>query len=151
MDVAGEVVAQQGILETFEALTDPTWLASSVPGIRECEDVSDGTGDIRCRIVWELGIGVVRARFVGTVTWIKLSVPDRLALQVSGGGSLGDLDLHVEILLSREGEAVTHIHYQGTGEGPEPAPGWKSKALEPVAHFMIQKLVESLAASGGKR
>lgn len=144
VDVAGEVLAPAGVEETYQALTNPEWLAASVPGIRECERIEVPSNDLACRIVWELGLSMMRVRFAGQVGWITDAPPDRLTMTIAGAGTFGELDLTVHVSLNATGPA-TRIIYQGQGEGPDQSPTWKSKALEPIAHLMIQKLVEALA------
>lgn len=145
MEVAGEVVAKASPENTYLALTDPDWLQASVPGIRLCEAIDrPAPDDLACRIVWEIGLSMARIKFSGRVGWKKVDPPRQLGLSVAGSGSFGELDLYIAVTLRAEAGS-TRIVYQGHGEGPEPNPTWKSKALDPVAHLMVQKLVESLA------
>ncbi len=150
MEVAGEVVAKASPEQTYLALTDPEWLQASLPGIRLCEAMdSPEPDDLACRIVWEIGLSMVRMKFSGRVGWKRIDPPRQLELSVAGSGSFGEIDIQIAVTLRAEAGS-TRIVYQGHGEGPEPNPTWKSKALDPVAHLMVQKLVEALA-DGARR
>lgn len=150
MEVTGEVVAKASPENTYLALTDPEWLQASVLGIRQCETLnSPEPDDLACRIVWEIGLSMVRMKFTGRVGWKKIDPPRHLGLSVVGSGSFGDLDLHIAVTLWAEAGS-TRIVYQGHGEVPEPNPTWKTKVLDPVAHLMVKRLVESLADGAGQ-
>jgi carbon monoxide dehydrogenase subunit G len=150
VEVVGEIVASGTLAKTYAALTDPHWLMVAVPGIRECVPISNSRDDLACRMVWEVGMSMVRVRFAGIVGWTLTHPPEQLALTVSGAGSFGAIDLAIEVTLSPANQG-TLISYRGQGEGPESTPSWKSKAWEPVAHFMVQRLVEALAEGGEHR
>ena len=150
MEIQGEVVAQGNVENTYRALTDPEWLAVTMPGVRECERLDEAPGIVAARIVWELGLSMMRVRFTGRVGWTLEAPPHQLGLAIAGSGTFGELDLTLAVTLSAEGTS-TRIFYRGHGEGPEESTStWKTKALEPVAHLMVQKLVEALAEGANR-
>ncbi len=148
MEVSGEITVPRPIDETYRALVDPQWLAQTMPGVRQVAVLpAPGPGCVACEVQWEFGTAMAHVRFVGVVTWRQDEPPRRLELAIRGTGSTGPLDLTIRVVLQDQTTA-TVIRYHGQGEGPE-APAWKNKVMEPVARFMVQKLVESLVGGGG--
>ena len=148
MEVSGEITVVRPVEETYRALIDPQWVAQAVPGIRQVTAVpTTDPRSVACELQWELGTAMMRVQFSGVVTWRQDEPPRRLELAIRGTGSTGPLDLTLQVILQAQA-TTTVIRYRGQGEGPE-ASHWKSKVMEPVARFMVQKLVESLARNGG--
>jgi uncharacterized protein len=89
-------------------LTDPTVVASCLPGCEQLEPV----GENRYRVVLWMGLAAVTGRYEGTVELQDLNRPSSYRLVVEGRGKPGFVKGHGEIELSATPEG-TQVHVRG--------------------------------------
>jgi carbon monoxide dehydrogenase subunit G len=86
----------------FDLLTDPTVVASCLPGCEQLEPI----GENRYRAVLSMGIAAITGRYEGTVELQELNRPASCKLVVEGRGTPGFVKGYGEIELAATAEGT---------------------------------------------
>ncbi len=95
--------------QAWKALTDAETLRKAIPGV----DSIRQTGPNEYRAVMNVGVGIVRGRFSGTVKLTDMDEPRFYRMSVSGNGPGGWIKGESEVTLREEKPGTTTIDVQG--------------------------------------
>jgi carbon monoxide dehydrogenase subunit G len=109
MEMTGEQIIPASQQETWEALNDPEFLKSCVPGCESMERISDNEYTVRM----VARVGPVSAKFNGKMTLSDAQPPQSYALAFEGqGGVHGFAKGTARVALTAKSADETVLHYQ---------------------------------------
>lgn len=97
--------------KVWEMLNDPEVLARVTPGIKHLEPLG---GDVY-KATLEVGVGPVRGTYAGQVSISEKVPPERMRLQIEGGGKPGTIRATGEFQLQEQG-GQTVVAYTGDAQ-----------------------------------
>ncbi len=111
MKVEGTYTLPAPRQRVWELLNDPTVLARATPGVKQLEPL--GVDTYRATI--EIGVGPVKGAYDGKVTIANRVPPERITLQVEGGGRPGTIKATGELRLADQ-DGQTVVTYSGDAQ-----------------------------------
>lgn len=95
----------------WDMLNDPAVLARTAPGVKHLEPI----GDDRYKAIIEVGVGPVRGTYDGQVSITDKQAPERMRLNVEGGGRPGTIKATGELRLEEQ-DGKTVVAYSGDAQ-----------------------------------
>jgi 2-furoyl-CoA dehydrogenase large subunit len=139
LSMRGTVRLQATPEQVFAVLMDPQRLARVVPGCKRME--ATGPGRYAADVV--LGVGLVKARFQGTVLLSEVDAPRSLRLSGGGSGALGSTEGSGTLRLEPAGDGCQlHYDYGVSANGKIAAVG--ARLLEGATVIVLEELFARL-------
>jgi carbon monoxide dehydrogenase subunit G len=111
MKVEGTYTLPAPRQRVWAMLNDPAVLAKTTPGVKTLEPL----GDDRYKATIEVGVGPVKGTYDGQVSITDKQAPERMRLNVEGGGRPGTLKATGELRLEEQGGS-TLVTYSGDAQ-----------------------------------
>lgn len=108
MQFGGSVTIRAPRERVWKFLTDPHAVSQCVPGVESLEIV---TPDKEFKGVGSVGLGSVKAKFSGTVTWVELDPPNRAKMKARGSAPGSAVEASSEMALSEGPEGTTEMKW----------------------------------------
>ena len=107
MKIAGSAVVHADPARTWAAITDPTVLATVIPGCEALTPIADN----RFALTVALGVASIKGSYSGEVSFADLVEPSSLTMRANGSGSPGTIDTTVRVTLTVQPEGTTRVDY----------------------------------------
>lgn len=108
MQFSGTVTIKASRERVWKFLTDPYAVSQCAPGIESLEIVIP---DKEFKGVGSVGLGSVKARFTGTVTWVELDPPNRAKMNARGFAPGSAVEASGEMALSDGPDGTTDMKW----------------------------------------
>lgn len=108
MLLKGEVVIRAPRERVWDFLTDPTQIGQCVPGVEKLEVIEPNK---RYHGIVSVGLGSVKARFIGDIEILELDKPDRAKLKAHGTATNSVADAVSEMKLSDGPDSATIVNW----------------------------------------
>jgi carbon monoxide dehydrogenase subunit G len=108
MQLTGDVNIRAPRKKVWDFLTDPNQIALCAPGVEKIETLEPNK---RYRGIASIGLGAVKARFIGEIEILELEEPNRAKLKAHGTASGSAADAISEMHLSDGPEGSTQVHW----------------------------------------
>jgi len=133
MKVEGTYTLPAPRQKVWDMLNDPAVLAKTTPGVKKLEPL----GEDRYKATIELGVGPVKGTYDGQVSITDKQPPERMRLNVEGGGRPGTIKATGELRLEEQGGS-TLITYSGDAQ--------VTGLVASVGHRLIGGVAKQMAA-----
>ncbi len=130
----------------FAMITDPEVLKAVLPGCQEFREVGEGA----YRVVLTLNLIAFSANVSGDVQFSAVQPPESYHVQVSGSGSLGSLDIGVDMALSEAGPD-TVVRYSVEIEATGVLGAMGPVVIQPAAGTILGQFMGALEKEVAKR
>jgi carbon monoxide dehydrogenase subunit G len=107
MKIAGSAVVHADPARTWAAITDPTVLATVIPGCEALTPIEDN----RFALTVTLGVASIKGSYSGEVSFADLVEPSALTMRANGSGAPGTIDTTVRVTLTVQPEGTTRVDY----------------------------------------
>jgi carbon monoxide dehydrogenase subunit G len=107
MKIAGSAVVHADPARTWAAITDPTVLATVIPGCEVLTPIEDN----RFALTVTLGVASIKGSYSGEVSFADLVEPSALTMRANGSGAPGTIDTTVRVTLTVQPEGTTRVDY----------------------------------------
>ena len=107
MKIAGSAVVHADPARTWAAITDPTVLATVIPGCEVLTPIEDN----RFALTVTLGVASIKGSYSGEVSFADLVEPSSLTMRANGSGAPGTIDTTVRVTLTVQPEGTTRVDY----------------------------------------
>lgn len=107
MKIAGSAVVHADPARTWAAITDPTVLATVIPGCEVLTPIEDN----RFALTVTLGVASIKGSYSGEVSFADLVEPSSLTMRANGSGAPGTIDTTVGVTLTVQPEGTTRVDY----------------------------------------
>ena len=108
MQLAGSVTINAPREQVWKFLTDPYAVSQCAPGFESLEIIIP---DKEFKGVGSVGLGSVKAKFTGTVTWVELDPPNRAKLAARGTAPGSAVEASSEMTLSDGPDGTTEMNW----------------------------------------
>jgi len=107
MKIAGSALVHADPARTWAAITDPSVLATVIPGCEALTPIDDN----RFGLTVTLGVASIKGSYSGEVSFADLVEPSALTMRANGSGAPGTIDTSVRVTLTGQPEGTTRIDY----------------------------------------
>ncbi|HYN71252.1 MAG TPA: carbon monoxide dehydrogenase subunit G [Nakamurella sp.] len=107
MKIAGSAVVHADPARTWGAITDPSVLATVIPGCEVLTPIEDN----RFALTVTLGVASIKGSYSGEVSFADLVEPSSLTMRANGSGAPGTIDTTVGVTLTVQPEGTTRVDY----------------------------------------
>jgi len=107
MKIAGSAVVHADPARTWAAITDPSVLATVIPGCEVLTPIEEN----RFALTVTLGVASIKGSYSGEVSFADLVEPSTLTMRANGSGAPGTIDTTVRVTLTVQPEGTTRVDY----------------------------------------
>jgi len=107
MKIAGSALVHADPPRTWAAITDPSVLATVIPGCEVLTPIEDN----RFALTVTLGVASIKGSYSGEVSFADLVEPSTLTMRANGSGAPGTIDTTVRVTLTVQPEGTTRVDY----------------------------------------
>jgi len=141
MQIQGNHTFQAPKQVVWDALMDPTILASALPGGEELER----TGENEYKAVMKVRVGPVQGKFDGSIELVDIHELESYRMKVNGQGTPGFVNGEGDVRLE-EADGATIMHYSGDVQVGGKIAGVGQRLVDSTAKSMIRQGLNALDA-----
>lgn len=141
MLLKGDVTIHAPRKKVWDFLTDPNQIGQCVPGVESIETVEPLK---KYRGTVSVGLGTVKARFIGDVDILELDEPNRAKLKAHGTATGSAADAVSEMKLSDAPQDSTHVEWTAEVNVSGQLASLVSRLMMPVSQKMAAVFYEEV-------
>jgi carbon monoxide dehydrogenase subunit G len=105
--ISGSAVLHASPDQVWAAITDPSVLATVIPGC----DVLTPLADDKFGLTVTLGVASIKGSYTGEVAFSDMRQPSSLTMRANGSGGPGTIDTTVAVVLADNADGTTKLDY----------------------------------------
>jgi carbon monoxide dehydrogenase subunit G len=140
LDIGGTETIAAPVEALWVALNDPRVLTRCVPG---CKAMTETAPDAY-KLDMQLRVAAISGSFEGEIALLDKVAPKACSIRVSGAGTLGHGSGTARFEIASDGENVSRLTYQGSGEIGGLVAGVGQRMLSSVSKHLIGRFFTTL-------